>query len=611
MFRLVCIFFIITINLFSYEEIGSYYGEKETDIVKPIGVKTDEEGNIYIADFVGGKIVSYSKENKVRYVIKGLGQMSYVLPVGEKIYVSVGNKHKIIVFNKKNGQKLSEFGSFGMKQGEFKNPGGIYSYENNIYIIDEMNARIEVFDGENKFVREILLPKNYYFIKGAYSLNYIALFGKDYLYVLDKYTKKIYKYNKNINFQKRSSEEFDISFIDDPAAFFYQGTDFYIFEKTKNKLFVCNDKMKIKEEKLLELEKEIDVVFPLTYSYTEDIFHLLSKGDYYTYSLNDGKLTRKIDFDNVEEWEYIEPVEVRKSSKGDILILDKKLERILIFGENREYKRNIKNIGKLPTGFYLDDFDNIYIAAAGENKVKKLNYNGEIIYEFGAYGMFDTSLSYYYDNIPQEEKDKRPELKELMKADGGIIYNMKIVVDKNGYIYVADSKKMKIKVFDQFFKYQYEFGQKATIVEMLSGKRVAGTFGWDEQKADSLKSLETDGEMIYAVDNIYKRVTVYKKGLLVKTIEEKIAGDISSVGWHDNVTAITDTDGFRVVKYNKEDKKEGELSLLNDGIMPTFFDEDYMIGKINKINYRFLYKVYDLKGKKNDRNQKSKSNTKK
>ena len=45
------------------------------------------------------------------------------------------------------------WGVSGTDNGEFKNPTGIATYENNVYVVDSEQARIQVFDSTGKFLQ--------------------------------------------------------------------------------------------------------------------------------------------------------------------------------------------------------------------------------------------------------------------------------------------------------------------------------------------------------------------------------------------------------------------------------------------------------------------------
>jgi DNA-binding beta-propeller fold protein YncE len=74
----------------------------------------------------------------------------------DNIYISDGYINSRIAKYDKNGDWVKSWGSFGDKPGEFNLVHSIASDANgNIYVADRQNCRIQVFDGDGKFLREI------------------------------------------------------------------------------------------------------------------------------------------------------------------------------------------------------------------------------------------------------------------------------------------------------------------------------------------------------------------------------------------------------------------------------------------------------------------------
>ncbi len=69
------------------------------------------------------------------------------LAVNEKrglVYVSDTVKHKVVVFDI-DANYIGEFGGYGTNMQEFKNPIGLFTTENRIYITDKSNSRVLVY----------------------------------------------------------------------------------------------------------------------------------------------------------------------------------------------------------------------------------------------------------------------------------------------------------------------------------------------------------------------------------------------------------------------------------------------------------------------------------
>ena len=67
---------------------------------------------------------------------------------GEVFVADTGND-RIEVFDRL-GTLLRQWGSFGDKVGEFKEPSGIAVDANRVYVVDQANERLQVFDLNGK-----------------------------------------------------------------------------------------------------------------------------------------------------------------------------------------------------------------------------------------------------------------------------------------------------------------------------------------------------------------------------------------------------------------------------------------------------------------------------
>jgi len=76
-------------------------------------------------------------------------------PAGN-IYISDGYINSRVAKADKNGKWLKSFGEPGNKPGQFNTPHNIAAdAQGNLYVADRGNRRIQVFDGDGKFLREI------------------------------------------------------------------------------------------------------------------------------------------------------------------------------------------------------------------------------------------------------------------------------------------------------------------------------------------------------------------------------------------------------------------------------------------------------------------------
>ena len=80
----------------------------------------------------------------------------------DNIYVSDGYGNSRIAKYDKHGNWIKSWGSRGTATGQFNTPHNIVTdRENNLYVADRGNARIQVFDVDGNFERQILLNVPY------------------------------------------------------------------------------------------------------------------------------------------------------------------------------------------------------------------------------------------------------------------------------------------------------------------------------------------------------------------------------------------------------------------------------------------------------------------
>ncbi|GIU72026.1 MAG: hypothetical protein KatS3mg003_1505 [Candidatus Nitrosocaldaceae archaeon] len=136
----------------SFGSLGSDPGE----FGNPSGVFVDNNGMIYVYDLTNDRVSIHN--NNGEYVREFKFVDSYIEPYFVYVdnglaYISDGHRHKVIIINASTGEFIDEFGGFGVLQGEFRGPRGITIVDDEIYVADNYNARIQVFDKNGNFLR--------------------------------------------------------------------------------------------------------------------------------------------------------------------------------------------------------------------------------------------------------------------------------------------------------------------------------------------------------------------------------------------------------------------------------------------------------------------------
>jgi DNA-binding beta-propeller fold protein YncE len=126
---------------------------------KPVGITTDPSGNIYVSDTAKDRVLVFDKD---RNFVKGLGMNNEfkqpvgiaVDPTGKRIYVVDTHSHHIAVLDLESGEVIKNIGKRGKEEGEFNFPSQItVDPAGNVYVVDTMNGRVQIFDKEGRFMR--------------------------------------------------------------------------------------------------------------------------------------------------------------------------------------------------------------------------------------------------------------------------------------------------------------------------------------------------------------------------------------------------------------------------------------------------------------------------
>jgi len=143
--------------------------------LSPYGIAFDSSFNFYVADQENHRIQKFDAAGAYlsQWGVSGIGDREFQLPTGiaidhdDNIYVTELGNHRVQKFNA-DGVFLTKWGSTtvdtrcppenpclkpGAGDGEFDTPYGIaVDDENNVYVADELNNRIQKFDSNGSFL---------------------------------------------------------------------------------------------------------------------------------------------------------------------------------------------------------------------------------------------------------------------------------------------------------------------------------------------------------------------------------------------------------------------------------------------------------------------------
>jgi 6-bladed beta-propeller len=142
-------------------------GDKEPgSLRKPLGISTDENCNLYVADGTTNSVLIFDQDGQFLRTFGGgewFDRLAHVEvdPEGQRIYcVDTGGvdseRHQVRVFDAQSGEHLFDFGSRGEGAGQLNLPRDIAMGSNRrLYVVDGGNFRIQVFDSDGSYLQQI------------------------------------------------------------------------------------------------------------------------------------------------------------------------------------------------------------------------------------------------------------------------------------------------------------------------------------------------------------------------------------------------------------------------------------------------------------------------
>lgn len=121
----------------------------------PVGLAIDRHDNLYVADVQGKQILVYDTRRAPLRTL-GVGELEkptfIALDEGRgRLYVSDVVKSEVVVFDLASGRKLFSFGGKGGGAGQMFGPQGVaVDKQGRVFVAEQFNARIQVFDAEGK-----------------------------------------------------------------------------------------------------------------------------------------------------------------------------------------------------------------------------------------------------------------------------------------------------------------------------------------------------------------------------------------------------------------------------------------------------------------------------
>ncbi|GMR04854.1 MAG: 6-bladed beta-propeller [Thermodesulfobacteriota bacterium] len=126
---------------------------------KPVGVRVDSKGRIFVSDTRLDKVAVISPEGNLLQYLEP--KMPFKQPTGlaideahDRLYVVDTHLHNVQAFSLKTLKHVMTIGSRGSEEASFNYPSNVaVDKKGNIYVVDTMNARVQIFDKDGRFIR--------------------------------------------------------------------------------------------------------------------------------------------------------------------------------------------------------------------------------------------------------------------------------------------------------------------------------------------------------------------------------------------------------------------------------------------------------------------------
>ncbi|WP_457569507.1 NHL repeat-containing protein [Desulfurobacterium sp.] len=117
----------------------------------PYGIYVDAD-NIYVAS-QSGKVFVFSKDGELKKTIDVSGRPIDVVKLGNNLWITDAKNDCVKVVSLETGKLIKKIGEKGSVPGDFVSPFMLATDGKDVYVVDSINARVEVFDKDGNFVR--------------------------------------------------------------------------------------------------------------------------------------------------------------------------------------------------------------------------------------------------------------------------------------------------------------------------------------------------------------------------------------------------------------------------------------------------------------------------
>ncbi len=432
------------------EKIFGGYGTGDGQFDTIWGMAIDSSGNIYASDWGNSRVQKFDNNGVflMAWGSSGSGDGQFNVPAGIEInasgnvYVADSYNHRIQIFDS-SGNFLSKYGSVGSADGAFNRPIDVaFDALGNIYICDYGNSRIQKFESDWTFTTKWGTSGS-----GNSQFNHAESLAIDqsgeFVYVSDRDNSRIQKFQLDGTFVTKwgtargtsllenthlyprgvtvdtsgnvyvaNSAYFNVVKFDSSGTFLYKwgsmASDNGLFHNPIGVAVDSNKNIYVTDENNYRIQK-----------FDKNGNFVTKWGSYGT---GDGQFSTLV-FD------------LTVDSQDNIYVMDRGNAKIIKFSSSGTFLTSWSFSSEIPTGIAYDAKENVFYAVSSSaSVVHKLDISGNILSTFGSSGSEDGQMSTPYG----------------------------IAVDKDSYVYVADTYNYRIQKFDKNGNFVTKWGSYGT-----------------------------------------------------------------------------------------------------------------------------------------------------
>ncbi len=245
------------------------YGDKEDQLLVPYGAFFDTvEEKFYITDCLGEKFIIYDKEgsyirtvylkkisrwdafknyfvkmDKDHQIIIKLFKFDYsaeslpadITILKNKIYVAEEFNERIVVYDKQ-GNLLNKYGTYGNDKYKYDHPLGVFTNDKEeIFVVDSDNNRLVKYDSDFNYISE-KGNKNITDLRLILNGPYYGDYNDEKIFITDRYNNRVLVMNDNFEY------EFEIKNLNYPHDITFDKFDNIFVTDTNNSRIVIYNK---------------------------------------------------------------------------------------------------------------------------------------------------------------------------------------------------------------------------------------------------------------------------------------------------------------------------------------------------------------------------------